>query len=89
VSSRPSACWLLLLLQVTATVPFSALTALCAALVQYGMTGMRPGAANIFGHCSIGMLTFLIAVQVRGTAGSPWSRCAWQCLLRSMSINDC
>jgi hypothetical protein len=46
-------------------VPFSALTALSAALVQYGMTGMRPGAANIFGHCSIGMLTFLIAVQVR------------------------
>jgi hypothetical protein len=51
--------------QVTATVPFSALTALSAALVQYGMTGMRPGAANIFSHCSIGMITFLIAVQVR------------------------
>ncbi|WIA10023.1 hypothetical protein OEZ85_010235 [Tetradesmus obliquus] len=50
--------------KVTSTVPFSALTALCAGLVQYGMTGMRPGADHIFGHCSIGVLTFLIAVQV-------------------------
>lgn len=54
-----------LCVQVSVALPLHAVSALAASMVQYGMTGMRHGADNIFKHCSIGTLTSLIAVQVR------------------------
>jgi len=44
--------------------PFHVLSTVCAILIQYGMTGLRPGAESIFKHGAIATLIFLIAAQV-------------------------
>eukprot|EP00775_Hariotina_reticulata_P006450 gene6450-6679_t len=58
---KPSAYYVA---KVTVVLPFHVLSVVCAILIQYGMTGLRPGAESIFKHGAIATLIFLIAAQV-------------------------
>lgn len=63
---RPSgSIFRVLLLQAAMVLPFNVMLALSYSCVQYGLTGMRPGASVVARHCTLASLMSLIATQVR------------------------
>lgn len=56
--------------KVAATLPFGIISAACFHLVVYGMTGLRHGASAAAQSCTLGVLGYLVAAQVREASNS-------------------